>query len=160
MSPRRYVKTSKNTHAEGENFSEELERKGRYMVGISLVSIKTIGKHDVDRTSEFYFKADAGEARKSRIPNKGCIELRMNQEFIAKSDQFTIWSEFIQFKDGDEKVVRVKVQLRDNDPLIDDRLAEENFEIKCPSKTEYVILQDKKGITKAKLKIFAKKTRF
>lgn len=160
MTPRRYVKTYKNTHAEGESFSEELERKGRYMVGISLVSIKTIGKHDLDRTSEFYFRANAEGARRTRIPNKGYIELRINQEFIARSDQFTIWSEFVQFKDGDEKVVNINVQLRDNDPLIDDRLAERDFTIKCPSKTQYVILQDDKGVTKAKLKIFAKKTRF
>lgn len=160
MTPRRYVKIVKDTHAEGESFAEELERKGRYMVGISLISIKTIGKSDLDQTSEFYFKANAEGALRARIPNKGNIEIRRNQEFIARSDQFTIWSEFVQFRDGEDAVVKVKVQLKENDPLINDKLAEEEYLIRCPSKTQYVILQDDKGQTKAKLKIFAKKTRF
>lgn len=160
MAPRRYVKTGVNTHAKGENFTDELERKGRYMVGISLVSLKTITKHDLDRTAEYYFRANAGGARRSRIPNKGNIELRPDQEFISKSDQFTIWSEFVQFKEGEDKIITVNVQLRDNDPLIDDVIAEKEYVIKCPSKTEYTILQDEKGKTKAKLKIFSKQTRY
>jgi hypothetical protein len=44
------------------------------------------------------------------------------------------------------------------DPGKDMVLVKKTFEIKCPSKTRYEILESKDGKTKAKLKIFAKKT--
>ncbi len=159
--PMRPVKRVVDTHAKGENFKEEDEVYERFMVGISLVTLKTIGKHDlINRTNEFYFKADGGKAIKSRTPDEGTINLRENQVFNPRSDDLTIWSEFAQFMQGEEKVVNVTVELRERDIGRDDRLAKETFNIKCPSKTDYIILQDKKGKTKAKLKIYSNDTRY
>jgi hypothetical protein len=155
---RRMVRVAVDKHAKGESFKKELEKSGRYMVGISVISLKTIGKYDIDRTSEFYFLVDGGKTFKNRVPGKGCIELRENQVFNAKSDPFTLWSEFVKFKRGDEKVIKVKVQLKEEDLGIDSTLGEQTFEIKCPSKTEYVILNSKDEKTKAKLKIYSKST--
>ena len=42
----------------------------------------------------------------------------------------------------------------------DEVIAEQEFEIKLPSKTQYVILQDSKEQTKAKLRIQATRTRY
>ena len=159
--PIRPVKRVIDTSAKGQNFKKEDELYERFMVGVSLISLKTIGKHDlVNRTNEFYFKADGGKAVKSRTPDIGTINLRENQVFEARSDQFTIWSEFAQFRQNEEKVVNVTVELREQDVGRDDRLGKEQLTIKCPQKTDYMILQDKKGETKAKLKIYAKETRY
>ncbi|MCP4763353.1 MAG: hypothetical protein GY870_16385 [archaeon] len=156
---RKMVRVTVDKHAKGESFSKELEKAGRYMVGISLVSLKTIGKYDMDRNNEFYFKIDGGKAFNSRVPNKGNIELRENQVFNSKSDTFTLWSEFARFKKGQDKIVKVKITLKEDDPgLSDDVLGSQEFEIKCPQATKYVILNSKDEKTKAKLKVFAKKT--
>ena len=75
MSPVRPVHMVKDTSAKGQNFKEK-EYRERYLVGITLISIKTIAKHDLlDRTNNFYFKANSGKAVKTRIPDKGTINL-------------------------------------------------------------------------------------
>lgn len=157
--PTQRVKVPVNKHAKGESFSKELEKFGRYMVGISLESLKTVGKYDLlNRTNEFYFRVDSSGVFRTRVPNKGCIELRENQSFLAKSDKLTLWSEFVKFKKDEDKKVIVEVQLREEDPGKDSVLAKKKFTIKCPSNTAYEVLQSKDGLTKAKLKIYAKKT--
>lgn len=158
--PTQRVKVAVNKKAEGESFSKELEKRGRYMVGICLESLKTIGRYDVDKTGEFYFLVDGGKLFRSRIPDKGNIELRENQVFESRSDTFTLWSEFVTFKDEEDKVVKINIQLKESDPGVDDKLADQDFTIKCPQETEYVMLESKDGKTKAKLKIYAKKTIF
>ena len=150
-------------HAKGESFSKEKERRGRYVVGVSLVSLKTIGRYDVDRRNEFYFKVDGGKTFKNRVPNRGNIELRENQTFVVKSDDITLWSEFARFKDGDEKIIRVSIELREDDPLKAgkiEKIGSIDLAIKCPSKTDYIMLDSDDGETKAKLKVYAKETRF
>jgi hypothetical protein len=158
MAKRRVVNVPIDKHAEGESFSKELEKTGRYMVGMALVSLKTVGRYDLDRTSEFYFMVDGGKIFRRRIPDRGNIELRENQVFEAKTDEFTLWCEFITFKTDQEKILKIKVQLKESDPGIDDMLGEAEYTIKCPQETEYVILDSKDGKTKAKFKIYAKKT--
>ncbi|MHA1457937.1 MAG: hypothetical protein ACTSR5_18525 [Promethearchaeota archaeon] len=55
----------------------------------------------------------------------------------------------------------MKVILREKDPLKKDQeIASEEYEIRLPQKTAYVILQDKKERTKAKLRIQATRTRY
>jgi len=157
--PTKRIKVAVNKHAKNESFAKELEKHGRYIVGISLESLKTVGKYDLtNRTNEFYFRIDSSSVFRTRIPNKGNIELRENQAFLSKSDKLTLWSEFVKFKKEEEKIVRVEIQLREEDPGIDTVLAKKKFEIKCPSKTKYEILESKDGKTKAKLKIFSKVT--
>ena len=159
--PTKKVKVHVNKHAEGESFAKELEKSGRYMVGIALESLKTITHYDVvNRTSEFYFLVDGGKMFRSRVPNKGNIELRENQTFECKSDDLTLWSEFTKFKEGEEKVVKVTIQLKEESPGIDAVISEATYEIKCPDETKYVILDSKDGKTKAKLKIYSKKTTY
>ncbi len=157
--PTQKVKVPINKSAKGESFRKELEKSGRYMVGVALESLKTVGKYDtLDRTNEFYFRIDADNVFRTRIPNKGCIELRENQSFLAKSDKLTLWSEFIKFKKEEEKLVQVKIELREEDPLKDSVLVKKIIKIKCPSRTSYEVLTSKDGKTKAKLKIYAKST--
>ncbi|WP_457557783.1 hypothetical protein [Candidatus Harpocratesius sp.] len=157
--PTRRVKVPINKKAKGESFSKELEKSGRYMIGITLESLKTVGKYDLmNRTNEFYFRVDSKGVFHTRVPNKGCIELRENQAFLGKSDKLTLWSEFVKFKKDEERVVEVEIQMREEDPGKDQILAKKTFTIKCPSATKYEILQSKDGLTKAKLKIYAKKT--
>lgn len=158
MPKRRVVNVAVNKHAEGESFAKELEKKGRYVFGIALESLKTVGRYDLDRTNEFYFLVDGGKIFKRRVPDRGEIELRENQVFECKSDDFTLWSEFRTFKDGDEKVVKIKVYLKEADPGLDQTIGEQEYTIKCPQETEYVILDSNDGKTKAKLKIYAKRT--
>lgn len=159
MGKRKVVNVPVNKKAEGESFAKELEKMGRYMVGMALVSLKTIGHYDtLDRTSEFYFFVDGGKVFKRRVPDRGEIQLRENQSFEAKTDDFTLWCEFVQFQANEEKVLKIKVALMEADPGVDEKLGEAEFTIKCPSETDYVILDSKDGKTKAKFKIYAKKT--
>jgi hypothetical protein len=155
---RRLVRVTVDKHAEGESFAKELEKAGRYWAGISLVSLKTIGRYDLDKQSEFYFLVDGGKLFKNRVPNKGTIQLRENQDFQSKSDNLTLWSEFVTFKANEEKVVKIKIQLKEEDPGLDPTLGEQEFIIKCPQETEYVILNSKDEKTKAKLKVYSHKT--
>ena len=157
--PTKRIKVPVKKHAKGQSFSKELEKFGRYIVGISLESLKTVGKYDaLNRTNEFYFRVDSSSVFRTRVPNKGNIELRENQAFLAKSNKLTLWSEFVKFTKEEDKVIEVEVQLREEDPGKDTVLAKKKFKIKCPTATKYEILQSKDGKTKAKLKIFAKKT--
>jgi len=72
-----------------------------------------------------------------------------------------IWSQFKTVKVGREAVERIKIILREQDHLKkDSTIAEEEYVINLPSKTRYVILQDKKEQTKAKLRIQASRTRY
>ena len=72
-----------------------------------------------------------------------------------------IWSQFKTVKVGRKTVERVKIILREQDHLKKDTsIAEEEYEIILPSKTRYVILQDDKERTKAKLRIQASRTRY
>ena len=96
--PTKRIKVAVNKHAKGESFSKELEKYGRYIVGISLESLKTVGKYDLmNRTNEFYFRVDSSSVLRTRVPNKGNIELRENQSFLSKSDKLTLRS--IRIKD-------------------------------------------------------------
>jgi hypothetical protein len=58
-------------------------------------------------------------------------------------------------------IVPIKVILREKDPMKkDSTIAEQEYEIRLPQKTAYVILQDDKEKTKAKLRIQATRTRY
>lgn len=73
----------------------------------------------------------------------------------------SLWSEFKTVRVGKPAVEKIKVILRERDHLKkDETIAEQEFEINLPSKTEYVILQDEKENTKAKLRIQATRTRY
>jgi len=72
-----------------------------------------------------------------------------------------VWSQFKTVKAGRDSIVRIKVILREQDHLKkDSTVAEEEYDIILPSKTRYVILQDDKERTKAKLRIQASRTRY
>ncbi|NVM38264.1 MAG: hypothetical protein HWN81_21905 [Candidatus Lokiarchaeota archaeon] len=73
----------------------------------------------------------------------------------------SLWSQFKTIRVGKPAIEKVKVILRERDHLKkDETVAEQDFEIKLPSKTQYVILQDEKERTKAKLRIQATRTRY
>ncbi|MBD3185182.1 hypothetical protein GF325_00025 [Candidatus Bathyarchaeota archaeon] len=147
------------THAKGEGFSKELERKGRYFVTIGLVSLGTIKDYDLGhRGSEFYFKVGT-IPHVNRVPQRGTIRLQKNQTFTTRQDM-SLWNEFIQLKTGDEKDFSIKVGLYERDPNRDDVIAKDNIVIKLGAPTEYIILQSDDGNTKAKLKVSATKTSY
>jgi len=100
---------------------------------------------------EFYFKVDGPKVFKARFPNKGTIKLQKNQEFTSRADM-SLWSQFKTVRVDKPAVEKIKVILREMDHLKkDETIAEQEFEIKLPSKTQYVILQDEKENTKIDL---------
>lgn len=160
---RRVFVKGKKTHAEDERFEQDNvgDEKERFQVNIDLISLKTIKDYDIlGRVGEFYFKIDGEKAFKSRFPHKGVIKLQRNQTFTTKADM-TLWSQFKTIRTGEDATVNVKVILREKDRLKkDETVAEQEFNIKLPQKTDYVILQDEEENTKAKLRIQSTKTRY
>lgn len=72
-----------------------------------------------------------------------------------------IWSEFKTVKTGKAAVVNLELILREMDHLKKDQtIASQKIEVKLPSKTQYIILQDKDENTKVKLRIQATRTRY
>ena len=64
-------------------------------------------------------------------------------------------------KQGFHEITEESGILREQDQIKrNETIAEQEFEIKLPSKTEYVVLQDEKENTKAKLRIQATRTRY
>ena len=65
--PTRKVKVAVNKTAKGESFTKELEKFGRYIVGISLESLKTVGKYDLaNRTNEFFYRSWSRDSAPAR----------------------------------------------------------------------------------------------
>ena len=160
---RRYYAKGKKTYAKNQNFEQDQlgKEKERYLISIDLMSLKTLKDYDIlGWRGEFYFKADGPKIFKSRFPNKGTIKLQRNQNFTSKADM-NIWSQFKTVKVGREAVERITIILREQDHLKkDSTIAEEEYVINLPSKTRYVVLQDSKEDTKAKLRIQASRTRY
>jgi len=125
------------------------------------MSLKTLKDYDIlGWRGEFYFKVDGPKVFKARFPNKGTIKLQKNQEFTSRADM-SLWSQFKTVRIDEPAVEKIKVILREMDHLKkDETVAEQEFEIKLPSKTQYVILQDEKENTKVKLRIQATRTRY
>ncbi|MFW9942484.1 MAG: hypothetical protein ACFFFT_15705 [Candidatus Thorarchaeota archaeon] len=125
------------------------------------MSLKTLKDYDIlGWRGEFYFKVDGPKVFKARFPNKGTIKLQKNQEFTSRADM-SLWSQFKTVRVDEPAVEKIKVILREQDHLKkDESIAEQEFEIRLPSKTQYVILQDEKENTKAKLRIQATRTRY
>ena len=161
--PRRYYAKSKKTYAKDQSFTQDQvgEEKERYLVSIGLMSLKTLKDYDImGWRGEFYFKVDGAKTFKARWPDKGTIKLQKNQEFTSRADM-SLWSQFKTVRVGKPAIEKIKVILRERDHLKkDETIAEQEFEIKLPSKTQYVILQDEKERTKAKLRIQATRTRY
>ena len=73
----------------------------------------------------------------------------------------SLWSQFKTVHVDDPAVQKIKVILRERDHLKKDHtVCEQEFEIKLPFPTQYVVLQDKQENTKAKLRIQATRTRY
>jgi len=125
------------------------------------MSLKTLKDYDIlGWRGEFYFKVDGPKVFKARFPNKGTIKLQKNQEFVSRADM-SLWSQFKTVRVEDPALETIKVILREKDHLKKDHVvAEQEFQIKLPSKTKYIILQDEKERTKAKLRIQATRTRY
>lgn len=125
------------------------------------MSLKTLKDYDIlGWRGEFYFKVDGEKMFKARWPNKGTIKLQRNQEFTSKAEM-SLWTQFKTVRADQSLILPVKVILREKDPLKKDHtVAEQEFEIRLPQPTEYVILQDDKEKTKAKLRIQATRTRY
>ena len=113
------------------------------------MSLKTLKDYDIfGWRGEFYFKVDGPKLFKARWPNKGTVKLQRNQEFTSKADM-SLWSQFKTIHVDDPNVQKITVILRERDHLKKDyTVCEQEFEVKLPSKTQYVILQDKKENTK------------
>ena len=160
---RRYYAKGKKTYAKDQSFEQDQlgKEKERYLISIDLMSLKTLKDYDIlGWRGEFYFKADGPKIFKSRFPNKGTIKLQRNQNFTSKADM-NIWSQFKTVKVGREAVERITIILREQDHLKkDSTIAKEEYVINLPSKTRYVVLQDSKEETKAKLRIQASRTRY
>jgi hypothetical protein len=158
MSKRVYVKGAK-THAKDESF--KADERERFQVSIDLMSLKTLKDYDImGWRGEFYFKVDGEKALKTRFPDVGTIKLQRNEEFTSKSDM-NLYTQFKTLSTGEKNTVEAIVELREKDRLKKDQVvAKQKFEIKLPQKTEYVILQDKKEQTKAKLRLRSVRTRY
>ena len=125
------------------------------------MSIKTLKDYDsFGRIGEFYLRVDGDKTLKSRFPHKGVIKIQKNQVFTSKADM-NIWSEFKTIKTGKASVVNLELILREMDHLKkDETIAKQKIEVKLPSKTQYIILQDADENTKVKLRIQATRTRY
>jgi len=156
---RRIVKIGKKTHAKGETF--ELEKKNRYMLIVSLISLKTLKDYDIGKGGEFFFEVHRkGELRGRRSPDHGEIELMENQVFEARQD-FTLWTEFIRLKQGDSRDITLNVKLFEHDLIKNEKIIDQDINIKLgTSQSDYIIVEDKDRKTLAKLKISAPLTRF
>ena len=161
--PRRYYAKSKKTYAKDQTFEQDQvgEEKERYLISIGLMSLKTLKDYDIfGWRGEFYFKVDGPKVFKSRFPNKGTIKLQRNQEFTSRADM-SLWSQFKTVRAEKPAVQKITVILREKDHLKKDHtVAKLELDIKLPSKTRYVILQDEKEKTKAKLRIQATRSRY
>ena len=125
------------------------------------MSLKTLKDYDsLGRVGEFYLRVDGAKMLKSRFPHKGVIKIQKNQSFTSKADM-NIWSEFKTVRTGAKASVKLTLILREQDHLKKDQtIAKQDIEIKLPSQTQYIILQDPDENTKAKLRIQATKTRY
>ncbi len=156
---RRHITVGRKTHAKGETF--ELEKKDRYFLNVSLMSLKTRKDYDIGRGGEFFFEVHRkGELRGRRTPDHGEICLMENQVFEARQD-FTLWTEFIKLEQGDKKEVELHIELFERDPIKNQKIIDEKISVRLgmPS-SKYIVIEDKKGNTKAKLKISSARTRF
>ena len=153
---RRLYKMGRDTHAKGETF--EHEDRDRYYINVSLLSLKTLEDYDIGKGGEFYFKAKRNWQGR-RIPDRGEIYLMQNQVFTARQD-FTLWTEFIELEQGDSKDIELEVALYERDLKWDKKVFEVDVPIKLGTQTKYIILEDEKGNTKAKVKIAATRTRY
>lgn len=153
---RRLMKMGVDTHAKGESF--EYEKKERYYINLSLLSLKTLEDYDIGRGGEFYFKVKR-KFKTRRVPDRGEIFLMENQVFSARQD-FTLWTEFLELEQGDEKDIEIEVSLYERDYKWDKKVFEVDVPIKLGAQTDYVILEDTAKKTKAKVKIAALRTRF
>ncbi len=161
--PQRVYVKGKKTRAKGESFTQDNvgKEKERFQVSVDLMSLKTLKDYDaLGRVGEFYLRVDGAKMLKSRYPHKGVIKLAKNQTFTSKADM-TIWSEFKTVRKGKKLAVDLDLILREKDHLKkDQKIAEKKIEIKLPQKTSYIILEDKDGETKAKLRIQSTRTRY
>ena len=146
----------RDTHAKGETF--EHEKRDRYYVTVSLLSLKTLEDYDIGKGGEFYFKAKRSWKGR-RIPDRGEIYLMQNQVFTARQD-FTLWTEFIKLEQGDSKDIELEVALYERDYKWDKKVFEIDIPITLGRKTRYIILEDTEGNTKAKVKVSATRTRY
>ncbi|MFX1258771.1 MAG: hypothetical protein ACFFAN_13000 [Promethearchaeota archaeon] len=159
----RYYRKGKKTYAKGESFKQDSvgKEKERFHISVDLMSLKTLKDYDtLGRVGEFYLRVDGAKMLKSRFPHKGVIKLKKNQTFTSKADM-NIWSEFKTIRTGKENIVKLNLILREQDKLKKDQtIGEQEIEISLPEKTKYIILQDEKENTKAKLRIQATRTRY
>ncbi|MFX1293266.1 MAG: hypothetical protein ACFFD2_00210 [Promethearchaeota archaeon] len=156
MGRRIYIKGRK-TYAKGETF--ELEKKDRYYINISLLSLKTLKDYDLGRGGEFYFKVRR-KRKTRRVPDRGEIFLMENQVFTARQD-FSLWTEFLELEQGDEKNIELDIELFERDTVkMDKKIFDEKVKLDLGSQSKYIILEDEAKQTKAKLKISTPRTRF
>ncbi len=153
---RRIMKLGRDTHAKDETF--EYEKRQRYYVNVSLLSLKTLEDYDIGRGGEFYFKVKR-KWKGRRVPDRGEIYLMENQVFSARQD-FSLWLELLELEQGDDKDIEIEIGLYERDIKWDKKIFEIDVPIKLGSATDYVILQDDKKKTKAKVKISALRTRY
>ena len=131
----------------------------RFMIGVFLDSLKTIGKEDLNKSSEFYFLTTRKGGKTARTPTNGNIILTPQKEYSAYDEKFSLYSEFIEFKEDEEKSLVIEVHLKEDDPLIDDKVATRKIQLDCPTSTKKVTLNSENGETKAELTIFARNTK-
>jgi hypothetical protein len=154
---RRLIKMGVDKYAKGQSF--ELEKKDSYYINIGLESIKTLKDYDIGRGGEFYFKVWRSTMHRRRVPDRGEIRLMENQDFSPRQD-FTLWTEFIELKQGESKDIELDVVLYERDIGIDDKIFKEKIKIRLGSETNYVILENEKKSTKAKVRVSAGRTRY
>jgi hypothetical protein len=157
--PRRNITIGRKTHAKGETF--ELERYDRYMLNISLMSLKARRDHDIGRGGEFFFEVHRkGEMRGRRTPDHGEIWLMENQVFTSRQD-FTLWTEFITRKQGESKEITLRIQVFEHDPIKNDEVIDQKIVVDLGmSKAKYLALEGKDGNVIAKIKVSAPRTRY
>ena len=162
MGQRVYVK-GKKTHAKGERFTQDNvgKEKERFHISVDLMSLKTVKDYDVAGwVGEFYLRVDGPKTLKSRFPFKGVIKLKKEQTFTSKADM-NIWSQFKTVRTGKDAFQKLILILREKDHLKkDEEIARQEITVDLPQKTEYIILQDEDGNTKAKLRVQAMRTRY
>ena len=122
----------------------------RYVVAVYLDSFVSESCGDVFGEGEFYFTVN-----KSRFPDKGYIKLGANEKFDPEPDPCM----FFQLKETKADKVKLKIQVWEQDPGVDDKFMDETIIHPLEDGIKKYTIKNKKETCKLKIWVNIKKTK-
>jgi hypothetical protein len=114
----------------------------RFYIVCYLDAFQSMVKGDVFGEGEFYFKCNG-----KRFPDRGVIKLSKGEIFNPQPPP-VLYSAVV---DNKEKTIEFDLEVREQDPLIDDKFLDQKFKIPIQAMAENKVLVDKKGRSQIKL---------